>query len=103
MEQISFAGVDIEVRRSRRRSIGLEVRPDGSVILRVPNRLPKRDALAFLQAKESWLRKCIAQVEERESFAEAAGLEPLTEDELSALTKAAEHTSPRSVPGLRPW
>ena len=89
MEQISYAGVDIELLRSRRRSIGLEVRPDGSVILRVPNRLPKRDALAFLQAKESWLRKCIAQVEERESFAEAAGLEPLTEDELSALTKAA--------------
>ena len=89
MEQISYAGVDIEVRRSRRRSIGLEVRPDGSVILRVPNRLPKRDALAFLQAKESWLRKCLDQVEERESFAEAAGLEPLTEEELSALTKAA--------------
>ena len=89
MEQISFAGVDIEVRRSRRRSIGLEVRPDGSVILRVPNRLPKRDALAFLQTKEAWLRKCLDQVEERESFAEAAGLEPLTEDELSALTKAA--------------
>ena len=89
MEQISYAGVDIEVRRSRRRSIGLEVRPDGSVILRVPNRLPKRDALAFLQSKEAWLRKCIDQVEERESFAEAAGLEPLTEDELSALTKAA--------------
>ncbi|MBQ7228651.1 MAG: M48 family metallopeptidase [Clostridia bacterium] len=89
MEQISYAGVDIELLRSRRRSIGLEVRPDGSVILRVPNRLPKRDALAFLQSKEAWLRKCIDQVEERESFAEAAGLEPLTEDELSALTKAA--------------
>lgn len=89
MEQIIYAGVDIEVRRSRRRSIGLEVRPDGSVILRVPNRLSKRDALAFLQTKEAWLRKCLDQVEERESFAEAAGLEPLTEDELSALTKAA--------------
>ncbi|MBQ2016530.1 MAG: M48 family metallopeptidase [Clostridia bacterium] len=89
MEQISYAGVDIELLRSRRRSIGLEVRPDGSVILRVPNRLPKRDALAFLQTKEAWLRKCLDQVEERESFAEAAGLEPLTEDELSALTKAA--------------
>ena len=89
MEQISYAGVDIEVRRSRRRSIGLEVRPDGSVILRVPNRLSKRDALAFLQTKEAWLRKCLDQVEERESFVEAAGLEPLTEDELSALTKAA--------------
>ena len=89
MEQISYAGVDIEVRRSRRRSIGLEVRPDGSVILRVPNRLPKRDALAFLQTKEAWLRKCLDQVEERESFAETAGLESLTEDELSALTKAA--------------
>lgn len=89
MEQITFAGVDIEVRRSRRRSIGLEVRPDGSVILRVPNRLPKRDALRFLQEKENWLRRCIAQVEARESFAEAAGIEPLTEEELSALTKAA--------------
>lgn len=89
MEQISYAGVDIEVRRSRRRSIGLEVRPDGSVILRVPSRLSKRDALAFLQTKEAWLRKCLDQVEERESFAEAAGLEPLTEEELSALTRAA--------------
>lgn len=89
MEQITFAGVDIEVRRSRRRSIGLEVRPDGSVILRVPNRLPKREALRFLQEKEAWLKQCIAQVEARESFAEAAGIEPLTDEELSALTKAA--------------
>ena len=89
MELIRFADVDIEVVRSRRRSIGLEVRPDGRVILRMPNRLPKRDALAFLQSKEAWLRKAVAQVEARESFAEAAGLEPLTEEELSALTKAA--------------
>ena len=89
MELIRFADVDIEVVRSRRRSSGLEVRPDGRVILRMPNRLPKRDALAFLQSKEAWLRKAVAQVEARESFAEAAGLEPLTEEELSALTKAA--------------
>lgn len=89
MEQITFAGIDISVVRSRRRSIGLEVRPDGSVILRMPNRLPKREALAFLQSKEAWLRKAVAQVEARESFAEAAGLEPLTEEELSALTRAA--------------
>ena len=89
MELIRFADVDIEVVRSRRRSIGLEVRPDGRVILRMPNRLPKRDALAFLQSMEAWLRKAVAQVEARESFAEAAGLEPLTEEELSALTKAA--------------
>lgn len=89
MEQITFAGVDIEVRRSRRRSIGLEVRPDGSVILRVPNRLPKRDMLRFLQEKEAWLKKCIAEVQARESFVEAAGIEPLTDEELSALTKAA--------------
>ena len=89
MEQITFASIDISVVRSKRRSIGLEVRPDGSVILRMPNRLPKREALAFLQSKEAWLRKAVAQVEARESFAEAAGLEPLTEEELSALTRAA--------------
>ena len=65
MEQITFAGIDISVVRSRRRSIGLEVRPDGSVILRMPNRLPKRDAMAFLQSKEAWLRKAVAQVEAR--------------------------------------
>lgn len=89
MEQITFAGVDIEVRRSRRRSIGLEVRPDGSVILRAPNRLPKRDMVRFLREKEAWLQKCIAEVQARESFVEAAGIEPLTDEELSALTKAA--------------
>ena len=89
MEQITFAGVDVEVRRSRRRSIGLEVRPDGSVILRAPNRLPKRDMVRFLQEKEAWLKKCIAEVQARESFVESAGIEPLTDEELSALTKAA--------------
>lgn len=102
MEQITFAGVDIEVHRSRRRSIGLEVRPNGSVVLRVPNRLPKRDALRFLQEKEDWLRRCLAEANERESFAEAAGIEPLTEEELSALTKAARDYFTKKCAWLAP-
>ncbi len=90
MEQIVFAGIPIEVRRSRRKSIGLEVRSDGSVILRIPKRLPKREALSFLQSKENWLRKCIAEVEARDSYEELSGVQQLTEEELSALTKAAK-------------
>lgn len=90
MEQITFTGIPIELRRSRRKSIGLEVRSDGSVILRVPNRLPKREAMAFLQSKEKWLLKSITEVESRKSFLDVAGVQPLTEEELSALTKAAK-------------
>ena len=32
---------NIQIIRSKRRSLGLEVRPDGSVVVRIPNRLSK--------------------------------------------------------------
>lgn len=89
MEQILFDGMEIELRRSKRKSLGLEVRPDGSVILRVPNQLPEREARLFLEEKRAWLRRCIAEVLRREAVIKSADIEPLSEAELSELTKAA--------------
>lgn len=89
MEQISFAGTTVFVVRSRRRSIGLELKPDGTVYLRLPLRVSQRDVQAFLQSKEAWLRRHLNEQAARDRAAEAMGLAPLTETELSALTKAA--------------
>lgn len=89
LEQFSFAGTTVHVVRSRRRSIGLELKPDGTVWLRLPLRVSQREVQAFLQSKEAWLRRHLAEQAAREEAAEALGLVPLTEAELSALTKAA--------------
>lgn len=89
MEQILFAGTTVFVVRSRRRSIGLELKPDGTVYLRLPLRASRREALAFLESKEAWLRRHLAEQSARDEAAEALGLTPLTEEELSALTRAA--------------
>lgn len=89
MDQILFEGVPVEVVRSRRRSVGLEIKGDGRVILRLPNRFPKREAMAFLESRKGWLQKHLAEVREQEAAAEVLGQEPLTAEELTALTKAA--------------
>ena len=89
MEQMEYAGITIDVVRSKRRSIGLEIRPDGRVILRLPKRVSKREVSSFLAAKESWLKKHLALQAQREAEIEAQGIVPLTEAELTALTRDA--------------
>ncbi len=45
----------VEVVRSQRRTIGLELKADGRAVLRIPKRLSDRSARAFLDQKRDWL------------------------------------------------
>jgi predicted metal-dependent hydrolase len=49
--------VDYTLIRSRRRTIGLQVHRDGSVIVRAPMRLAKRDIERFVLSHEAWIAK----------------------------------------------
>ena len=46
---------NIQIIRSKRRSLGLEVRPDGSVVVRIPNRLSKKQLMEFLVKHKAWI------------------------------------------------
>ena len=76
---------EIEVIRSRRKSLSLEVRPDGRVLLRAPLWATQRQLNAFAEKNRSWIDR--KQEEARLRREEALAVPPLTEEELSALQK----------------
>ncbi len=99
---IEFAGTTIEVIRSKRRSIGLEIKPDGSVRLRLPYRVSEREAMAFLQSKERWLRTHLERQSREQKAWEESGEPPLTEQELAALTRDARNYFTKRCEELAP-
>jgi predicted metal-dependent hydrolase len=66
--------------RSRRKTIALEIRPDGTVLVRAPERMSARRIAEFVRSRESWLRAHIAR---------APQVQKLTTGELDALTGEA--------------
>jgi predicted metal-dependent hydrolase len=72
--------------RSSRKTVSLEVKPDGSILVRAPRRLSERAIREFVISKEPWLREKLRKIESRPL------LPPLTEAELDALKKQADLT-----------
>ncbi len=73
-----------QIIRSSRRTISLEIKPDGSILVRAPRRLSDRAIREFVQSKESWLREKLQKCENRPA------LPHLTEAELDNLKKQAK-------------
>lgn len=88
-EQFPFAGTTVTVVYSKRRSLGLQIQNDGTLVLRLPVRTPDKLALEFLSSKESWVRSHLKQMEAQVKALDEAGFQPLTSEELSALTERA--------------
>lgn len=86
---------DIEVRRSTRKTIALEIRPDGSLLMRVPRQMTAREIDAFLDEQDGWIRTHLAQVQARQ--AELPQTEPLTAEQIRALADQALQVIPERV------
>ncbi len=75
--------VSYQLIRSQRKTISLEVRPDGTVLVRAPRRMTDRAIRDFVQTKEAWLREKLSKYRDRPR------LSAFTADELEALKKQA--------------
>lgn len=89
---------EIQIVRSNRKSIGLEIKPDLQIILRVPYRMTDREIQRFLREKADWIDKywqrAAAQKKERESRAP----EPkMTQEEIRMLANQALQVIPERV------
>ncbi len=72
--------------RSKRKTIGITVKPDGSIVLRAPLRCSKRQAEEFLFEKREWILATQKKIiEKRMAVREAS----FTEEELSEIKKRA--------------
>lgn len=83
-----------EIIRSDRKTMSLQIKPDGSVIVRAPLRLPEREILKFLKEKSDWIESHLQKV----NAANAAGEEqPLTMEEIQTLADRALREIPPRV------
>ena len=76
--------MEYRIIRSARRTLSLEVAPDGSVVVRCPQRLPEREIERIVAAKEAWIRKM------RERLRTSPRARSFTEDEILAMRREAQ-------------
>ena len=84
----------ITVVRSDRKTMSLQIKPDGSLVVRAPRRLPEREIQRFLQEKSAWIEKTLAKVKETNRAGEEA---PLSPEEIHALADRALEVIPPRV------
>lgn len=74
------------IKRSARKSLSLEILPDGNLLARAPQRMPEREIRAFIREKEEWIR---IHRRQRMESGERAAAAPLSGDQIRELADRA--------------
>ena len=77
----------VEVIRSRRKTLALQVREDGSVIVRAPLYVREKEIRSFAEAHLDWIEKQRLKMEA--AAAMRSRIQPLSDEELAELTGKA--------------
>ena len=87
----------IELVRSNRRSIAIEVTSDLRVIVRAPRRLSEREINRFVGEKADWIDIHLRKMKERQELHSEGQNKALTEQEIRLLTTRAKRVFPPKV------
>ncbi len=82
----------IEIVRSRRRTLGLEIKPGGRIIARAPLRATNSEIKNFIDKHEAWLNK---HLEKMEKAGELEPVEQLTNEDIQHLADRAMEIIPQ--------
>lgn len=85
--ELSNYGFPLEIIRSARKTLSIEITPDLRVIVRAPNRLSKSDIGYFINEKHKWIEKHLESMRARVGQVEQA--RKLTDAELTELKRRA--------------
>lgn len=92
---------NIEIIRSDRRTMAVEVKHDLRVIVRVPLRVSERTVQSFIQRNTAWIDVHVETMKARQAVIRATPTAPpFTEDEIRALTHRASAVIPPKVAAL---
>ena len=80
--------MDYQLIRSRRKTLCVEIRPDGTLLVRAPSRMPKREIDGFLMRKADWIQKHLPK---------APPLPPFTPEELAQSAQETSRLLPEKV------
>ena len=87
--------MNIEIRRSNRKTMALEVTHEAKVIVRAPYYIPLAEIERFVLDKAAWIEKSIAKVKKRK--AECVAGPQLSEEDIARLTALAKDVIPAKV------
>ena len=85
--------MNIQVIKSRRRTIGIEVHADGKVIVRTPLRMSSAEINRFIEEHDEWIRQkldCVRQKSDNRCGTGAPGIECLSKQELDNIKDTFE-------------
>ena len=86
---------DIQIIRSRRRTLQIEIRQDCSIIVRAPYRVSRAEIDRFINERSSWIEKNLQKMQGRIRSMNIR--DALTENEIKALTELARAYIPPRV------
>lgn len=95
--------MEVQIIRSNRRSISIEILPDLQVLVRAPKRMPMRVIRSFVTEKSDWIEKHLSLAAKRREELEAAGnVVRISPEEIKVLMLQAKHVIPERVAHYAP-
>lgn len=85
----------LEVRRSNRKTMSVEITREARVLVRAPYRMPVQEIQRFVNEKSDWIEKHIQKMLERQQEAEKQ--ESLTTEQIRELAEQALEVIPKRV------
>ena len=92
----------IRIIRSSRRTLSLQVRHDGQIIVRAPQRASMLEIEAFIRKNAAWLNKHLEMVEKERAAVAAAPVSMLTMEEIRGLADKAMRIIPERAAHFAP-
>ena len=86
--------MDYTLIRSARKTVSIQLQPGGEVVVRAPNRMPKREIERVLEQKRDWIAGHLARLPESQP--------KLTEEELHRLARQAKEVLPEIAAHFAP-
>ena len=86
--------ISYKIIRSSRKTIAIQICPDGQVVVRCPRRMKNEAIQAFVESKSGWIEKHLEKC--------APELPPFTEEEIRSLKQRAMEIIPQRVAHFAP-
>lgn len=87
--------IRIEIIRSKRKTIAIEIKPAGTVLVRAPYLMKDTEIYKFINEKEGWITKHLEKVQKQRL--EAEEVQKLTMEEVQQLADCALKVIPEKV------
>ncbi len=90
----------IQIIRSKRRTLSMQVKHNGQIIVRAPENVTLGEIESFIRKNSAWLKKHLDLVEKEREAAAASHIQPLTMDEIRSLADEAMQVIPERTARL---